>query len=102
MFAVSTQVQPSCSFTSEDVVMMLDEIEQTRNTLAEIQALSLEIGHATGDGYAMPKEESVDLDSLTSKQWLDVGGTLSWPMNKLNKNAWFYCCCCCFNPDEWT
>ena len=60
------------SFVSSDVMLLLDEIEHTRNTLAEIQALRLEAGQAKGDTYTKPSEEEVNFDSLTSKQWLEV------------------------------
>jgi len=61
------------SFVSNDVILLLDEIERTRNTLAEIQALRLEVGQAEGSIYEKPpSEEELNFDSLTSQQWLKV------------------------------
>ncbi len=47
------------------------EIEVVRDTLAEIQALYLEVGvaHPT----SIPTEQELDEESLTSQQWLKVG-----------------------------
>ena len=64
------------------MLLILEEIELTRNTLAEIQALRLEVGHATGEiPYSVPQEEEVDYDSLTSRQWLDVSMYNGMPFN---------------------
>lgn len=56
---------------SEDVLAILEEIELTRNTLAEIQALQLEVGGADLIPIT-PTGQEVSEESLTSQQWLEV------------------------------
>ena len=53
-----------------DVAVILEEIELTRNTLAEVQALQLEVSGV--DLVPLPAEQQVSEESLTSQQWLEV------------------------------
>ena len=55
---------------NDDVVSILAEIEQTRDILAEIQALQLEVGVVAQPSTLT--EAEIDEDSLTSLQWLEV------------------------------
>lgn len=55
---------------NDDLLAIIAEIELTRNTLAEVQALRLEIG--VTDLVFAPTEPEVSEDSLTSQQWLQV------------------------------
>lgn len=56
---------------SEDILSIMEEIELTRNTLAEIQALQLEVGGANLIP-ATPTGQEMSEESLTSQQWLEV------------------------------
>ena len=55
---------------SNDINSILAEIELTRNTLAEVQALRLEVN--TTNQHASPVEPEINEESLTSEQWLEV------------------------------
>lgn len=61
---------------TEDVLAVLKEIELTRNTLAEVQALHLEMSGE--DLIPVPPEPTVSEDSLTSHQWLEVRRASVW------------------------
>lgn len=49
---------------------IMAEIELTRNTLADVQALRMEVGMS--DKLLPPNEPQVSEESLTSEQWLKV------------------------------
>lgn len=55
---------------SDDINSILAEIELTRNTLAEVQALRLEVD--VTNQHSSPVETEVNEESLTSEQWLEV------------------------------
>lgn len=57
---------------TEDTHALAAEIELARNTLAEVQALRLEVGVAPHLLTAPANEPEVSEDSLTSQQWLEV------------------------------
>lgn len=58
---------------SDDILTIMEEIELTRNTLADMQALRLEVGGANLIPTT-PTEQEPSEESLTSQQWLEVSG----------------------------
>ncbi len=56
---------------TEDTCVLAEEIELARNTLAEVQALRLEVG-MSDLLTSQPAEPEISEESLTSQQWLEV------------------------------
>ncbi len=75
--------------STEDTHTLAAEIELARNTLAEVQALRLEVGVAPDLLTAPADEPEVSEDSLTSQQWLEVS---HWSLSDS---------CFTFHPDLW-
>ena len=59
------------SLPREDVLLVWAELERARDTLAEVQALQLEVGGAGLSGPA-PSEPDNKEEYMTSSQWLKV------------------------------
>lgn len=65
----SSPIRPASHLPREDVLLVWKELEKARDTLAEVQALQLEMQQTAGGEHSY---HSSSEECLTSAQWLEV------------------------------